>query len=358
LADNARALTRKGIDPIDKQVQDPVAAQAAKRAEVIKTTLFRDYAEHYITGMSPLGKIPSIGSSGATRSRIMRLRSSDTCPWQRSTRAVMRVLEPIWNAKPETASRLRGRIESILEAAKVEHLRDGGNPARWKGCLKHLLPRKSKVREVQHHKAVPWHEMRAFMAELQKRPGQSARCLEIIVLTAVRENEACSVQWEEIDLVKGTWTIPGSRIKAGKEHRVPLCGRVLEILAAYTPEQRHCSLFPSYKGRPISIAAPLKLLKEMARDETTHGMRSAFKDWAEETTNYPDWVAKKALAHTIGDETDRAYQRGDLLEKRQQLMQAWGALLHTYTKRTKAINKAANRRRLLDVLSDLSRARG
>jgi integrase len=270
----------------------------------------------------------------------------------------MRVLEPIWNAKPETAFRLRGRIESILEAAKVEHLRDGENPARWKGCLKHLLPPKSKVREVQHHKAVPWQEMPAFMAELQKRPSQSARCLEIIVLTAVRENEACSVQWEEIDLVKGTWTIPASRMKAGKEHRVPLCGRVLEILQAYTPERRHGFLFPSYKGRPISIAAPLKLLKETGRDETTHGMRSAFKDWAEETTNYPDWVVKKALAHTIGDETDRAYQRGDLLEKRRQLMQAWDRYCTRTQKRTKAIDKAANRRHLLDVLSGLSKARG
>jgi integrase len=332
LADAARLQRAGRIDPLDKREQDTAAAEAAKRAEIAKAVTFSKYADQYIADHKAEWKNPihrqqwqsTIDTYAKPIIGHMVLSEIDTG-------AVMKVLRPIWWDKPETASRLRGRIECILDAAKVEKLRDGENPARWRGHLKHLLPVKSKVRKVKHHKALPWKEIPAFMAALRQRPSLSARMLEFLILTAVRvgsisgqdREDRPPMMWSHIDLDARLWTIPAT--KNDKEHRVPLVGRALAILEAYSPEQRHGYVFPGNKGKPMTIAAPDALLTLMGRDETTHGFRSSFKDWSDETTSFPGWVAKKALAHTIGDETDRAYQRGDLLEKRRELMAAWDA---------------------------------
>jgi integrase len=334
-ADAARVQRADRIDPIDHRERVEATKEAVKRALAAKAMTFSKYADQYIADhkaewKNPIHRLQWQSTIDTYAKPIVgHLMLSEV-----DTDAVMKVLRPIWFEKPETASRLRGRIESILDAAKVLHYREGENPARWRGHLKHLLPLKSKVRKVKHHKAVPWKEMPAFMAALRQRPSLSARMLEFIILTAVRvgsisgdlerdDDDRPPMKWSHVDLDARVWTIPAT--KNGAEHRVPLVGRALAILQAYTPEQRHGYVFPGNKGKPMTIAAPDALLTLMGRDETTHGFRSSFKDWADETTNFPGWVAKKALAHTIGDETDRAYQCGDLLEKRRELMTAWDA---------------------------------
>jgi integrase len=333
LADAARLARAGHVDPINERE----AKRAADRIEAAKVVTFGEYADRYISSHQAAWKNPVHRQQW--RNTINQYAKPVLGPISLSeidTAAVMRVLQPIWLTVPETASRVRGRIESILDVAKVEGLRNGENPARWRGHISHLLPQKGKVKPVKHHAAVPYAELPAFMAELRQRPSLSARALEFLILTATRASEACEARWEEIDLAKALWTIPASRMKGGKEHRVPLVGRSLAILEAYSDVQRRGLVFPSYNGKPLSIAAPGKLLGLMGRDETTHGFRSSFKDWAAETTNYPDWVSEKALAHTIGDETKRAYQRGDLLEKRRELMAAWDAYCEKERTRTLA----------------------
>lgn len=320
LAGDARRLKAEGVDPLARRDQD----RAAARVEATRTVTFSDYADRYIAAHKA-------GWKNAVHRRQWQSTIDQYCkpvlgqmPLSAiDTAAVMRVLQPIWLDKPETASRIRGRIESILDAAKVEGMRDGENPARWRGHLAHMLPSKRKVRPVKHHAAVPWQDMPAFMAELRQRPSLSARALEFIILTATRASEACGATWAEIDLQRAVWTIPGNRMKAGKEHRVPLAGRALALLEAYSDEQRHGHVFPSYKGKPLSGAAATKMLELMGRDETTHGFRSTFRDWASECTTHQNHVVEMALAHVVGNAVEAAYRRGDLFEKRRELMLAW-----------------------------------
>lgn len=241
------------------------------------------------------------------------------------TAAVMRALGPIWNTKTETASRVRGRIEKVLDWATVQGFRTGENPARWRGHLDKLLPKRSKVQKVQHHPALPYAEAPAFMAKLRAQEGIAARALEFLILTATRTGEVIGAQWDEFDLDAGSWTIPAERMKAGKEHEVPLSARALEIVQGLAKMRPGGYVFPGRRPRdPLSNMALLALLKRMGRsDLTAHGFRSTFSDWAHETTSFPGEVIEMALAHTIRNKVEAAYRRGNLREKRRELMDAW-----------------------------------
>lgn len=244
------------------------------------------------------------------------------------TALVMKVVEPLWASKPETASRVRGRIESILDWARVRGYREGeNNPARWRGHLDHLLPARSKVRKVQHHAALPYREIPIFMAGLRDRQSISARCLEFTILTAARTGEAIAAKWDEINLAEKILVVPGARMKSGREHRIPLAPRALEIIRDLRERRESEYLFPGQRnGQPLSNMAMLKMLALLGRDGvTTHGFRSTFKDWARDCTNFPNEVSEAALAHVVGDKTEAAYARGDLFAKRAKLMAAWDA---------------------------------
>jgi len=237
---------------------------------------------------------------------------------------VLQCLKPIWTATPETASRLRGRVEVVLDYAKASGWRDGENPARWRGHLSNLLPSSKKIAKVKHHAALPWKEMPAFIAQLRAQRTTSARALEFTILTACRTTEVLEAKWAEVDIEAALWTVPAARMKAGREHRVPLSTAALDVLRAMAGADS-TFVFPGQKvGGPMSSMAMLMLLRRMDRtDITTHGFRSTFRDWTEETTSTPHAVAEAALAHSIGNAVEAAYRRGDLLEKRKVLMQAW-----------------------------------
>jgi integrase len=236
---------------------------------------------------------------------------------------VIKVVEPLWSTKTETASRVRGRIESVLDWAAARGYRGSENPARWRGHLEKLLPAPRKVAKVRHHPALPYSEMPAFMQNLSKRPGSGARALEFTILTAARTGETIGAAPAEFDLSNRVWIVPGERMKAGVEHRVPLSSRAIELLDGL--QQSGDYVFRSEKPKkPLSNMAMLAVLKRMKRtDLTTHGFRSTFRDWAAETTDFPNEIVEMALAHTIGDKSEAAYRRGDMLERRRALMAAW-----------------------------------
>jgi len=239
---------------------------------------------------------------------------------------VIKALEPIWSTKPETASRVRGRIEAVLDWAAARDFRDSDNPARWKGRLDKLLPRPSKVRSVQHHAALPYPEIGAFIETLRERPATAARALEFAILTAARTGEVLGAKWIEIDLKAKIWTIPASRMKSGREHRVPLSRAALAVLQEMENLRQNDRVFPGDRRETLSGMAILMLLRRMNRsDLTAHGFRSTFRDWAAECTNFPSEVVEMALAHAVSDKVEAAYRRGDLFEKRRKLMEAWAA---------------------------------
>jgi len=245
------------------------------------------------------------------------------------TALVLRILEPIWSKNPETASRLRGRIERILDYARVRGYRSGENPALWRGHLDKLLPSALNRKTREHHAALPYDELPAFMKDLRSQGGNAARALELLILTTARTGEVIGCEPEkEIDLKKAVWTIPAGRMKAGKEHRVPLSPRAVEVIKA---QPAGTYLFSGGKeGAPLSNMAMLELLRRMGRDDlTVHGFRSTFRDWAAECTSYPGEVCEMALAHAITDKVEAAYRRGDLFEKRRQLMLDWARYCDT-----------------------------
>lgn len=248
---------------------------------------------------------------------------------QIETSHVLAVLEPIWSAKPETASRVRGRIENVLDAAKVQGLRTGENPARWRGHLDHLLPKPAKLARG-HHAALSYADLPSFMAELAGREALAARALEFTILTVARSGEALGATWGEVDLEKAEWTIPAERMKAGKEHRIPLSEQAVAILQEVQPLntkwREDAPLFPSSAGGKLSGMAMSMLLRRMDRDAiTVHGFRSTFRDWAGESTSFPREVVEHAMAHQLADKAEAAYQRGTLFPKRIKLMAAWAA---------------------------------
>lgn len=242
---------------------------------------------------------------------------------------VLAILEPIWTTKTETASRLRGRLENVLDWATVRGYRTGDNPARWRGFLDKQLPKPSKVAKVEHHPALPYAELGDFMAELRTHEGMGARALEFAILTATRSGEARGARWSEINLKTGLWTIPAERMKMKKEHRVPLSDAAVKLLKEL-PQFDSEYVFPGAKnGSTISDVTMAAVIKRMGVDAVPHGFRSTFRDWAAERTNYPRDVAEMALAHAIGDKVEAAYRRGDLFEKRRRMMADWAAFCAT-----------------------------
>jgi integrase len=237
---------------------------------------------------------------------------------------VMKVLEPIWSTKPETASRVRGRIERVLDWAKVRGFRQGENPARWRGHLDALLPARGKVRKVTHHAALPYDQIGAFMAALRTREAVAARALEFMILTAARTGEVLGARRDEIDFQAKMWVVPPHRMKSGREHRVPLSRDAVALLKKVRGSAEGLVFPGERRGKPLSNMAMLMVLRRMGRtDLTAHGFRSTFRDWAAECTSFPREVAEAALAHVVGDKVEAAYRRGDLFEKRRRLMDAW-----------------------------------
>jgi integrase len=237
---------------------------------------------------------------------------------------VLEVLKAVWQSKPETASRLRGRIEQVLDAAKVQKHRTGENPARWRGHLEHLLTKRKKLYRG-HHAALPYADIPQFMTALREREAVAALALEFTILTAARTSEVLNATFDEFDLDAKVWTIPALRMKSGKSHRVPLSARAAEIVTKLAGVKTGRHVFPGQKaGKPLSNMAMATLLRRMERKSiTTHGFRSAFRDWCGNETHFPREIAEAALAHAVGDSVEQAYRRSDALEKRRSLMAAW-----------------------------------
>jgi integrase len=247
-----------------------------------------------------------------------------------TTDDVLSVLKSLWNNKPETASRLRGRVERVLDAAKAQGLRSGENPARWRGHLDQLLPKRQRLTRG-HHAAMNYAELPAFMRDLQARQATAGLALEFAILTAARSGEVLGAQWDEFNLDRALWTVPAIRMKAGREHRVPLSRRALKIVKVMHGSRNGDFVFPGQQlGKPLSVMALKMVLRRMKIDNATvHGFRSAFRDWAAESTNSPNEVCEAALAHVIENKAEAAYRRGDLFDKRRKLMEAWATYCTT-----------------------------
>ena len=317
-----RKLLNEGIDPIDAR-KEALVSQQLKTASAMT---FKECAEAYIKSHSAGWRNAKHAAQWTSTLETYVFPVFGSLPVQAvDTALVMKALDPIWQVKTETASRVRGRIEAILDWAKARNYREGENPARWKGHLKILLPAKSKVKKVKHHAALPYDEIGVFMNQLAERESVSARGLEFQILTAARTGEVMGANWAEIDIDKALWTIPAERMKTDVEHRVPLSTSVIALLERMREVSSSEFVFPGAKaGKSLSNMAFLELLKRMGRgDLTAHGFRSTFRDWAAERTAFPREVAEMALAHTIGDKVEAAYRRGDLFEKRQKMMDAW-----------------------------------
>jgi integrase len=317
-AAEARKHIQAGRNPID-------ARRSAEAAAAAKTT-FGDFADQLVKDIEEGFRNEKHRWQWTHTLTVYAAKLRPVPIDEVSTEQVLEVLQPLWQTKQETASRLRGRIERVLDAAKAKGLRSGENPARWRGHLDHLLSRRQKLQRG-HHSAMPFDKVPAFIAELREREAVAALMLEFTILCASRTGEVVGAQWSEVDRKTKVWTVPKDRMKAGKEHRVPLGPRALEILHSVEKLRGEGNwIFPGpRKGKPFSNMAMLALLKKrMDRaDITVHGFRSSFRDWAGEATSFPREVAEAALAHIVGDEVERAYRRGDALEKRRKLMLAW-----------------------------------
>ena len=332
-AADARRVILEGVDPIDARK----AAQARAALEAAKAMTFKACATAYIKAHLAGWRNERHSEQWTSTMEAYAFPALGNLPISGiEVGHVMKVLQPIWTEKPETASRVRGRVEAIIGWATANGYRKGANPAQWRGLLENLLPKPSKVRRVRHHPALPYNEIGTFLVRIRQEKGIAATALEFLILTATRTSEVIGAKWDEIDLRKKVWTIPADRIKAGKEHRVPLSEPALAILKALakTRDDNVEYVFPNpRKAVPLSNAALLALLMRMDRqDITAHGFRSTFRDWAAEQTNYPRDVAEMALAHAIGDKVEAAYRRGDLFEKRSRLMTEWAKYCGTVAK--------------------------
>jgi integrase len=321
LAAEPRRLRAEGVDPLEAKR----ARRAATAVEVAKLVTFKQCAENYVAAHEHTWRSePHRRQWRSSLERLVYPVIGSLPARDIDTPLVLRVLQPIWNEKPESASRVRGRIETVLNAAKAGGLRSGENPAAWGGHLENLLPAPRKLRQVEHLAALPYPEVCTFMQSLRSRQGFGARALEFAILTAARKGEVISATWSEINFDERTWTIPSSRMKAGKEHRVPLSDAATVILRPLHAVRSNEFVFPGLTGRRLSASAMPSLLRLMKRtDLTVHGFRSTFKDWASEQTSFANEVVEMALAHTVGSAVERAYRRGDLFDRRRQLMDAW-----------------------------------
>lgn len=338
-AEAALALLAEGIDPLEarREAEEAEAAPVVEEsAALITTPLFGAFAETYIDNHEEGWKNPKHRQQWrntiTTHASAILKKPVDEI----TTDDVVGVLKPIWRSTPETASRLRGRIENILDAAKAsKHIESPWeNPARWRGNLIHLLPRRKKKSQVRHHPAMPFEHLPAFMAQLRRRPALAARALEITILCATRTNETLRMTWSEIDFDEAVWTVPADRMKMSVEHRIPLSGHSLEIFRKLA-KGSNCDpdeyVFAGQKmGKPLSQMSMTMVLRRMKLGHyTVHGMRSCFRDYMGDMTSHPESIVEQALAHQIGDETTRAYRRGDAFLKRQRLMKGWADYLYS-----------------------------
>jgi integrase len=312
-AASARRSLAKGLNPIDERKRTGGLPTFGEVADEVRESLSAGFRneKHKAQWKSTL----------ETYAAPLRAKPVDTI----ATDDVLAVLKPIWNMKAETASRVRGRIEKVLDAAKARGFREGENPARWRGHLDHLLPRPSKLARG-HHAAMPYEAVASFVARLREREASSALALELCILTVSRSGEILGMRWSEIDLDKKIWTVPASRMKAGREHRVPLSPRAVAILLKLEKQKSGEFVFPGQaRNKPLSNMAMEMVLRRMKiEDATVHGFRSSFRDWAGNVSNFPREVVETALAHVIGDKAEQAYRPSDALEKRRKLMEAWG----------------------------------
>ena len=318
-----RSLLADGVDPIDARRSQ----RARLELEAAKSISFADCAERFIKAHEPAWKNEKHGAQWHSTIKTYCGPVFGATPVQDiDTALVLKVLEPIWTKKPETAGRVRGRIERILDWAKAREYREGENPARWRGHLDKLLPSLKKSRRVKHHAALPFRDIGAFMAKLRVEEGVAAWALELLILTTTRTIETIGARWAEFDLQSAVWVIPAERIKTQKEHRVPLSGPAVKLLRSLEAKRIKGEefVFPGRPGKHLSNMALLGVLERMGHDDiTVHGFRSTFRDWASECTNYPREVCEMALAHAVGSAVEAAYRRGDLFEKRRGLMLDW-----------------------------------
>jgi len=318
------------VDPIEHRR----ALRAAAKVDAAKAMTFRACAEAYIAAhQAGWRNAKHAAQWPSTLGTYVYPVFGDLSVQAIDTGLVMRALEPIWQKKPETASRLRGRIEAVLDWARTAGYREGENPARWRGHLQNLLMKISSAAKAarratgrgEHHAALPYSDIGAFMAALRRQEGVAARALEFTILTAARTSEVIGAMWEEVNLAERMWIVPAERMKADKEHRVPLSSAAMTILERLAEVREGQFVFPGARpSQPLSNMALLMLLRRMGRDDlTAHGFRSTFRDWAGDCTDFPRDVAEMALAHTLGDKVEAAYRRGDGLQKRRLLADEW-----------------------------------
>ena len=324
-ARSARATIRAGTDPIE----EARAARSALKAARAAALTFKECAERYIRAHAPSWRNDKHAAQwGSTLETYAYPTMGALLVRDVGVAQVLAALEPIWHVKPETASRVRGRIEAVLDWAGARDYRHkGDNPARWKGHLDKLLPARAKFAKVEHHAALPIAAVGAFMVELQAQEGMGARALEFAILTAARSGEVRGATWSEIDTSAAVWIIPAERMKAGREHRVPLSEAALALLKALPRLASVELVFSAPRGGELSDMTLTAVLRRMNVAAVPHGFRSTFRDWAAERTNYPRDVAEMALAHAIGDKVEAAYRRGDLFDKRRRMMADWAAFL-------------------------------
>jgi integrase len=331
-AGELRKMAKAGIDPLAERERKAVDAAAKAQAQKVRAMTFKAVAAAYIEAHEAGWRNAKHRAQWTSTLTTYAYPQMGELPVSNvATADVMAALAPIWAKKPETASRLRGRIEAVLDYAKASGWRDGENPARWRGHIANLLPTRGKVARVEHHAALPWAESGAFMAALRLRDATAARALEFAILTAARTGEVLGARWREIDRVGKVWTLPGARMKAGREHRVPLSKAavaVLDDMAKLRPDddaKGEAFIFPGARAaHPLSQMAMLMLLRRMDRgDLTAHGFRSTFRDWCAEATAYPHEMAEIALAHVVADKTEAAYRRGDMMDRRRRMMDDW-----------------------------------
>ena len=320
-AQGARRIRVDGLDPLTNKREQ----RAAQRRKAARAKTFAEVAREYIDAHKAAwrGDKTQIGWERSLFNYAAELGAVPIADVGKTH--ILDTLRPWWTAHPETARRLRRHLESVLAFAVAHGYRDGSNPALWRGNLQFALPALGKIERVQHHAAIPFPELPAFIAELGEETSLSARALEFCILTACRTTEVLQAAWSEIDLDAATWSISAERMKGGRAHRVPLTDAALELLHAAADHRRDGFVWPGQRqGRPLSNMAFLMLLRRMGRSGiTAHGFRSAFRDWAAETTHFPNHVVEMALAHSIGNAVEAAYRRGDLFDKRRQLMAEW-----------------------------------
>jgi len=325
-----KGITNQGIDPIEKSLETAQTEQAAIKAIQIKDKMnqatFDKIALEYIESKKTEWKNAKHHQQWTNTLTTYAFPTIGKMPVADiETEHVLAILKPIWNTKTETATRVRTRLEAVLSYAEAHKWRTGGNPARWRGHLSAILPSPQKLKDRKHHSALPYSELPQFMGILSKTDGMGARALEMTILTATRTKESLGAKWSEIDLDNRVWTIPKERMKAGVEHRIPLSDQAMKILSQMAEHKMSDYVFPNRtNGKPMSNAGMSSVLKRLERtDITVHGFRSTFRDYVAEKTNTPERTAEAALAHKLKDASEAAYQRGDLIEKREILMQTW-----------------------------------